>query len=162
MGELAGTEAGRVPAEGRVGLASAPIIASTLGAKDPRGLAQKRGYYFRVYLPTASGPAVAEPQRIPGVTRAADANAREQRWCAYAWPATRGTSGNRTFFVNEGGEVWATVGKARPYTGTTSIPAPDAAYDAAAPGAANLDGPIGEAPAGRTARDGNRWFPTGG
>ena len=32
----------------------------------------------------------------------------ETTWCAYSWPANYGNSGNRTFFVNQSGDITST------------------------------------------------------
>ncbi|MCB9826272.1 MAG: DUF2950 family protein [Planctomycetes bacterium] len=39
---------------------------------------------------------------------AEDPDLAETAWCAYAWPASYQQSGNRTFFVNQAGDVLAT------------------------------------------------------
>ena len=49
----------------------------------------------------------------------------ETTWCAYAWPANYGNTGNRTFFVNQGGDIVATENPA--YTAAAG-PAAQAAF----------------------------------
>ena len=38
-----------------------------------------------------------------------DADNAELAWCAYAWPANFGNTGNRAFFVNQQGEILGTT-----------------------------------------------------
>jgi hypothetical protein len=76
--------------------------------------------------------------------------AGEVVWCCYAWPVKHGSSGLRTFFVNQEGDVLATESAA--YTGTGAGPKPDAAFKAAR----KITGPTA---AGRKGADGNVWQP---
>ena len=61
----------------------------------------KMGYRYRIDLPR-------------------DADLREGVWACYARPAEKGVTGNRTFFVNQMGDILATGGGG-------GEPAPDAA-----------------------------------
>ena len=54
-----------------------------------------------------------------------DSDLCETTWCAYAWPANYGNTGNRTFFVNQGGDIVATENPA--YTAAAG-PAAQAAF----------------------------------
>lgn len=60
-----------------------------------------------------------------------DANARETKWCAYAWPRSFGQSGIYSFFVHETGDLYAR--KAVSYNGPRAQDGP-AVYDAYFPG----------------------------
>ena len=62
-----------------------------------------------------------------------DASQSEVLWCCYAWPNARGNSGNRTFFVNQSGDVLSTNANVASvqYTGSTvsgTVPAWNAAF----------------------------------
>ena len=153
LGELSGIDPIRGSGKERQ---EAPYIAAVLGVKETNGVSQKSGYCFRMFLPLANGLAVGEA-RGPAALGAPDANVRERRWCCYAWPRHWGQSGSRAFFVTQEGIVYQTAGEGRRYDGLGKCPAPEAAFDASAAGAKNLDAPIADADAGRTASDGNRW-----
>jgi hypothetical protein len=154
LGELAGL----APCRGSgAQMNQSPFIASILGVRDENGVAQKSGYHFVVYLPTATGPARREGN-AESPTQAGDADAQEARWCAYAWPVSPGQSGHRVFFVKQEGEVWQARASVTPYGGRGAIPAPAAAYDRAGPAPANLDGPVAVA---AQSGDGNTWLPAG-
>jgi prepilin-type N-terminal cleavage/methylation domain-containing protein len=159
FGELSGTEGLR---GGGARIAGSPYIASILGVKDGAGNSQKSGYLYKMYLPTAAGTAVAELQAIAATTVPADANEQETRWCAYAWPNLRGSSGNRAFMVNHAGTVMATPNNAALYTGSGTaavMPAADAAFESGT--GANLSGAITLSAAGATSNDGDMWVPAG-
>ncbi|MEK7484750.1 MAG: hypothetical protein AABZ60_10520 [Planctomycetota bacterium] len=119
--ELAGTLP--VPVGNQEGSPARPaFINSVLGTTSMQngGIAQKSGYYFLMYLPSGSenGPIRENGQVVPPAsyvqfqemseTEAREINAQETRWCAYAWPVSAGESGNKAFFINQAGEVFAT------------------------------------------------------
>ncbi|MCI0341175.1 MAG: DUF2950 family protein [Planctomycetales bacterium] len=164
LGELAGIDTTRGTG-GVIGpkMATSPFIASILGVKDAAGRSQKSGYYYHIYLPTtAAGPAAAEAQAAAGTGNSADADNQEVRWCCYAWPNSRGNSGNRCFYAGHQGEVYATAATVAQYNGTTLEPtAGSEALDTGGPNPANLDAGIGLAAAQLTAGDGNIWVPAG-
>ena len=76
----------------------------------------------------------------------------EVLWCAYAWPMAAGQTGQRTFFVNQAGDVLATGNKGGAYSGHEQPVEPKAGFSQgaeegmAAPPAANGIG-----------QDGNPW-----
>jgi hypothetical protein len=95
------------------------------------------GYCYRLYLPTASGPAVGD-RAIPLAASAADADRQEQRYLVYAWPELLGVTG-RLAFVGHG--YWCPIcNKHHPlvtanvgyqeYAGLRRMPAPGAALTA--------------------------------
>jgi hypothetical protein len=59
-----------------------------------------------------------------------DANNAEVLWCAYAWPVDFGTTGNRSFFVNQRGEILQTRMAVLQYTGSATMPTQNAAFTA--------------------------------
>ncbi|MEC7726779.1 MAG: DUF2950 family protein, partial [Planctomycetota bacterium] len=68
----------------------------------------RSGYNFQMSLPDANAAGVAEGGSGGVGSTAPDASQSEVLWCCYAWPNARGNSGNRTFFVNQSGDVLAT------------------------------------------------------
>ena len=158
LGELAGTDGCRVSG---MRCAASPFIAPVLGVKDTDGRAQRHGYYFRLFLPTADGPARAESRSVDPRGIEAEADCQEVRWACYAWPVNRGVDGNRSFFASHTGEIYATSGDAKPYSGIVLVPDATAAFDRSSRQAANLDAGVGLAAAGLRAYDGNTWVPAG-
>jgi prepilin-type N-terminal cleavage/methylation domain-containing protein len=137
------------------GTPAKPAFVSTVfGATSSSGagLANKSGYNFRMWLPNGGSTAIAEdgavvaPGSAPLTTAEIDEiNAQETRWCTYAWPTSAGNSGNKAFFINQGGEVIATsnipVGSsALFFTGATTTPASDEIFDTDDTG--DIDGTI--------------------
>jgi len=157
FGELSGTEAVRGSG---LKMSTSPFIAAILGVKDANGYAQKSGYYYWMFLPTGGTAAAGEAAGSASAV-AADADAQETRWAVYAWPNSRGQSGNRCFFTNNAGEVYASANNVAQYTSTTSVPQADGmgAYDTSAAG--NLDGGVGLAAASLSANDSGTWVPAG-
>ncbi|MHC5020292.1 MAG: hypothetical protein ACYTGX_09320 [Planctomycetota bacterium] len=145
IGELAATGAIRGGAT-VVGPFVAPVLGISL---KPGGIAEKSGYYFKLYLPTATGSAVAEPgggDAAPAVK--ADADAQEQRWCCYAWPIQRSVTGIRAFWVNQQGNVYVSDNAVQQYSGVAKTPEPETTEREG-----NPDGPR---------PDGGSWLPVGG
>ena len=141
------------------------FISQELGAVSALGISTKAGYNFLIYLPTdGNGPAVSEGDIDLTTTVAADADEQEVRWCCYAWPVSRTETGNRTFCVNQTGTVYQTPNDAdtQLYSGTTVIPAPEAAFIAVAgnPPIVNLGGRFPRLGAGETGADGGNWVPS--
>ncbi len=122
--ELAGTDqtAGRMAST-----LVPPVLPGAFRTVDATGIVSKSGYLFKIWLPDNAGVGQAEEQTTV-LAAAVDPDLAETVWCAYAWPASYNQSGNRTFFVNQAGEVLGGEGTANQYNGTTTSPTPDAAY----------------------------------
>jgi prepilin-type N-terminal cleavage/methylation domain-containing protein len=84
----------------------------------------RSGYNFQMFLPDANAAGVAEGTSggVTGASGTLDSSQSEVLWCCYAWPNARGNSGNRTFFVNQSGDVLATNANVTSfqYTGSTT------------------------------------------
>jgi prepilin-type N-terminal cleavage/methylation domain-containing protein len=119
----------------------------------------KSGYNFAMYLPGAAGAPIGE-NAVTGVgagggpSGAVDDNLAEGVWCCYAWPGVVGSTGNRSFVVNQSGDVLQTDAAVLQYNGTTTIPAGDAAFSAVG---ITSQLSINANPA--AAQDGNTWKP---
>jgi prepilin-type N-terminal cleavage/methylation domain-containing protein len=117
------------------------------------GFATKSGYLFVVFLPNAANvglPDIAAGGPAPAI----DPDNCEAMWCCYAWPIDVGTTGNRSFFVNQRGEILQTKMDAAVYNGAGAAPAYSAAYTLA-----DMSSPIALPPAASV--DGNTWTPLG-
>jgi hypothetical protein len=67
----------------------------------------------------ANGDAVTEAPGNAAFSNVVGSDAAETSWAAYSWPSSYATSGNRTFFVNQSGDITGTdvasySGAARP------------------------------------------------
>lgn len=134
------------------------------GGNKGKGFAMKSGYYFRIYLSNASSKdltAVGDDRTLGGDASkggppaAAEAiRLQESCFALYAWPAELHSTGSRTFFVNQTGQVYATKMEAKTYDGEDAMPAANAAY---IHGCDVFRSPIswGTTPG----NDGNQWFP---
>jgi len=139
----------------RAGTASiTPPVLSTAFGNVITTRVSRSGYLFQMFLPTVTGAGVTEDATggDPDNGQAVGPSQAETMWCCYAWPITRANSGNRTFFVNQSGDVLATAGAVDAYTSTTNIPVYGAAFRA---GASNsLSAPVS---ANTVGQDGNTW-----
>ena len=116
------------------------------------GTVSRSGYIFALYLPDTGGDAVAEAATGTFAT-AIDSDLAETTWCGYAWPANYGNSGNRTFFVNQTGDITST--DISTYTGPVGITA--AAAGNAFLNAAAITSITGIVAVGTDGSDNNMW-----
>ena len=153
LGEMAGVQAlnQRVNGNGVAAPLDPAILSSTYSNIDANGMVTKSGYLLQVFLPDAADQGVAEGAGgLPSVNW--DPNRCELLWCAYAWPADLSTTGNRSFFVNQRGEIFQTKMDVAQYSGAAAGPAYSAIFSVATMGA-----PLGIN--GVAALDGNTWVP---
>jgi prepilin-type N-terminal cleavage/methylation domain-containing protein len=150
FGEMAGVIALNTRANGN-GLATPldpPILATTFANVNANGEVSKSGYLFTMFLPDNTSAGVQEIGG-GGPDPAVDADRCEVLWAAYAWPVDVGTTGNRTFFVNQRVEIFQTRMDAVQYD-ANNPPGFDAAFSGA-----DMTTPIGVS--GLAANDGNTW-----
>ena len=127
-----------------------PVLSSAFRAVNGTGEVSRSGYLFKMYLPDINGDAVAEEDGFANI----DADLAETTWCAYAWPTNYGNTGNRTFFVNQGGDIVAA--EDLNYTGVGAGPIPGAAFDAG-----GNDSITGNTATGTSGQDNNLWKQAG-
>ena len=148
--ELSG--AWNVRDDANVGILNPPVLSGAfrtiVAAGD--GAVSRSGYFFKVLLPQANGTGICvddDPADFANV----NADLAETTWCCYAWPVNYGNSGNRTFCVNQSGDIVTT--EDRTYSG--AIPATWTA------GAAFLTATAGSITSrlavGTSGNDGNLW-----
>ncbi len=119
--ELSGRAAGRMAS-----LLVPAVLSSAFRDLNLQGEASTSGYLFRIYLPDDAGAGVGEPQLGFAPGSDVDPEAAAVTWCCYAWPTDHGGSGQRTYMVNQSGEVVSTDAAA--YSGSGNGPAPDAGF----------------------------------
>jgi len=134
-----------------------PILGATFQNVDAQSRINKSGYFFQIYLPDNANVGVAEGVNGVGMgAGAVDDDKCEVLWCAYGWPVEDKRTGNRTFFVNQKGEILQTKMDAAPYN-DANPPTYDAAFDSA-----QFTSGMGSAVAigqGVVGLDGNTWTP---
>jgi prepilin-type N-terminal cleavage/methylation domain-containing protein len=130
-----------------------PVLSTAFRTVNANGEVSRSGYLFAMYLPDAAGDGVAEVGG-GGADPTVDPDFAETTWCCYAWPANHGNTGNRTFFVNQGGDIVGT--EDQNYSGPATGPQPNSAF---APGGGTTI--TGNVATGMTGRDGNFWRQTG-
>ena len=137
---------GAAPVRG--GKAVDPALLSAAFRLVEGGAVKRSGYRFVVYLLDRFGQPVGERVRGGFAKGRLDAKAAARYWCAYAWPVASGKTGNRTFFVNQNGDIsWTEDAR---YSGDRG-PDPAAAFRAGGP-------PLRGKPAlGAPGQDGNVW-----
>lgn len=139
-----------------------PVLSGSLAnvqAVGGAGVVNKSGYFFKMYLPDTAGPG-APLGELPagGSPGGEDPNFCENTWICYAWPSDQATSGNRTFVVNQTGDVLQTANQAGAvllYDGAVSVPAGDGALANTNPNDIREPLSINGRPA--PANDGNTW-----
>lgn len=129
--ELCGT----VPCRQSGIVADPTFMSASFGttAAGAGGVASKSGYAFLIYLPDAAGAPHPEKNVLARGAVAADADAQERIWVAYAWPA-HPDAGTYAYVVNQEGRIFRSED---PWPSTRG-PSGDAAF--APPG--RIAGPI--------------------
>jgi prepilin-type N-terminal cleavage/methylation domain-containing protein len=130
-----------------------PVLSTAFRTVNGNGEVSRSGYMFAMYLPDIAGdglPEVAGGGADPGI----DPDLAEAVWCCYAWPGNHGGSGNRTFFVDQEGDIVATDDQG--YSGPGNGPPSNAAFIPG--GGATITGSMAS---GMTGRDGNFWRAAG-
>ena len=79
--------------------AEPPFVDERFKIADADGIAETKGYRFRLFLPTKERRVEG---RISSVT-----DEREMFWCAYAWPVEPGKTGRRVFFISSSHRIFA-------------------------------------------------------
>jgi prepilin-type N-terminal cleavage/methylation domain-containing protein len=129
-----------------------PVLSTAFRTVNANGEVSRSGYLFAMYLPDAAGDGLAEVAG-GGADAAVDADLAETTWCCYAWPANFGNTGNRSFFVNQGGDIVAA--EFNGYSGSGNGPQANSAFAGAG---SSITGPVAT---GMTGRDGSFWRQTG-
>jgi len=129
-----------------------PVLSTAFRAVNANGEVSRSGYLFAMWLPDGTGIGLPEVNG-GGADANVDPDISETTWCCYAWPTNYGNTGNRTFFVNQGGDIVAT--ESNLYSGTGAGPLSNAAFS----GAGNTI--TGAVATGMTGRDTNFWKQAG-
>jgi type II secretory pathway pseudopilin PulG len=152
FGEMSGNVAVRA-ASGGTKFLDPSVINASFRAISPIGEMFRDGYYFRIYLPGSAGEGIIE---MPG--GGADPNIdpyqAEATWCVYAWPANYASTGRRTFFANQLGDILFT--DSATYSGSGAPIPPGAAFAKPGPGS-SIDGRVA---VNQQGRDDNNWRTT--
>ena len=139
------------------------------------GVAQRSGYYYKMFLPgptvgglitgVAENGVVNQGGGIPGSLP--DPASAEILWACYAWPVDAGKTGRRAFFVNQEGDIIQFLNQDGTYSGITvagNIPTFAAAYSDEK-GGPDMNAPLGITAVingrGAAAIDGNTWTVVG-
>jgi hypothetical protein len=119
--ELSGAIAVRF---GTMGTLNPPVLSAAFRQPNAAGEVSKAGYFYKMLLPGAGGIGVCPDET--GSFAAVDDGLAETTWCCYAWPVNHGMSGNRSFMVNQTGDI---VQSDNPlYTGSAPAMPFNAAY----------------------------------
>ena len=154
--ELSGGYAVRTAADGSVtggSVLNPPVLSGAFRTFNVQNEVSRSGYLFHMILPGAAGIGVVE---VSTGTFAAPVNndLAETSWCCYSWPASYSTSGNRTFFVNQTGDIVGTENAAYSGPGTLALAGTAGAAFKSGGALTNITGLVA---VGVTGRDGFRW-----
>jgi prepilin-type N-terminal cleavage/methylation domain-containing protein len=132
-----------------------PVLSGAFRTFNPNHEVSRSGYLFMMYLPASGGVGVFCPSsNATALTNGPlVSDLCETSWCCYAWPASYSTSGNRTFFVNQTGDIVGT--DFATYSGGAKIVASNAG--AAFKVGGGLTGITGLVAVGTKGRDSNIW-----
>ena len=108
-----------------------PVLSGAFGNTDANGRILRSGYYFNMYLPGVGASWLTELAKSAGYPQV-DPGQSEVLWACYAWPASFGNSGKRTFFINQSGDVLQAQNQATRYSGPSAVPASTAVMLSAA------------------------------
>ena len=133
-------------------LLNPPVLSTAFRAVNANGEVSRSGYLFAMYLPDNSGAGLPELSG-GGADQNADPDISETTWACYAWPTNYGNTGNRTFFVNQGGDIIGT--EFNQYSGPAAGPPANSAFRGTGTTITGI------AATGMTGRDGNFWKQTG-
>jgi prepilin-type N-terminal cleavage/methylation domain-containing protein len=130
-----------------------PVLSGSFRTFHVSGDVVRSGYVFHMYLPADGGIGVPETRPPAPTSLTVNADRAESTWCCYANPSSYGMSGNRTFFVNQAGDITAT--DFRLYTGHAhwSVSFAGSAFKAGG-SLATITGPVA---VGTRGRDGQFW-----
>ena len=131
-----------------------PVLSTAFRMVNASGQVSRSGYLFAMYLPDDAGKGIPEDGGGGVGATVLDADVAETTWCCYAWPTNYGNTGNRTFFVNQGGDIIAVEDEL--YAGTAAAPPSNAAFRNG-----TADTITGQVATGTTGRDGNFWKQAG-
>ena len=154
--ELSGAVAVRTSVDGTsTGSAlNPPVLSGAFRTLNANAEVSRSGYLFKMFLPDDAGDAVEETQSGDSIaTTLTTSDLVETTWCTYAWPANYSTSGNRTFFVNQTGDITSTDDANYSGTGDFAVGNAGEAFIAGS-AAAKITATVA---VGTLAVDGNTW-----
>ena len=151
FGELSG----RTLVRGSTQTIVPPVLSAAFGNVAATRVSRS-GYIFQMFLPDPEGAGIAEDATGGDISNdnGVDPGQSEVLWCCYAWPATAGNSGNRTFFINQTGDVLSTNGAGTKYS--NSVPTVPT-YEVAFSGAVGTTSMGVRVAANTLGKDGNTW-----
>lgn len=151
--ELSGAGPVRADSQGGVGTVTiTPPVLSRAFAKVEGSRVVRSGYVFQIFLPSKIAAGTAEHKDGGGAGVSVDAAKAEVLWCCYAWPVEAGATGQRAFFINQGGDVLACSNADGLYSGAEKAPAATAAFLASDTGAM-----FSKVAANQLGKDGKDW-----
>jgi prepilin-type N-terminal cleavage/methylation domain-containing protein len=138
-----------------------PVLSGAFRTLGSTATVSRSGYQFRMFLADVSGGVQSEDPTSPTSVHtngaALSADLAETTWACYAWPSSYSTSGNRSFFVNQTGDI---IGKDDPlWTGPGGMYAtgPGRAGHAFRGAGGGVDSITGSVAVGTMGRDGKIW-----
>lgn len=153
--EMAGSVGVRANESGGTGAElTRPPFLSAAFASVQGGQVLRDGYVFQMFLPSSTGAPVAEAVAGGGSGCAISGTLSEMVWGCYAWPASRGNSGQRAFYSNQSGEILACHNTIATYSGALAAPN----GTAAALGSLSSPTMTSTIAVNATGQDGEFWF----
>ncbi|MCE9637914.1 MAG: DUF2950 family protein, partial [Planctomycetes bacterium] len=154
--ELSGAQAVRTAAAGTTtggSVLNPPVLSGAFRTMNANNEVSRSGYIFKMFLPGAAGIGVTETAGTAAFSTPVDSDLAETTYCAYSWPASFGNSGNRSFFVNQSGDITGTELSTYTATGAFAVASVGRAFRS---GGA-LTTLTGLQAIGTAARDGRIW-----
>jgi len=130
-----------------------PVLSGAFRTFNSNSEVSRSGYLFKMMLPGLLGAGVEEVS-TGALGAALDNDLTETSWCCYAWPTSYSTSGNRTFFVNQSGDIIGCDVAAYSGSGDFTSANAGAAFKS---GTGAVTSITGLCAVGTRGRDGNLW-----
>ena len=133
-----------------------PVLSGAFRTLNANAEVSRSGYLYKLFLPGTGGAACEETATGTGDTLATDvlSDLCETSYCCYAWPASYGNSGNRSFFVCQAGDITGTDTSAYDGTGDIDVGTAGNAFRSGTGGAGAI---TGQQAIGTLGRDGRMW-----
>jgi prepilin-type N-terminal cleavage/methylation domain-containing protein len=131
-----------------------PVLSGAFRTMNAANEVSRSGYLFKMFLPGAAGIAVSETAGNGAFSNPVDGDLVETTWCCYSWPASYGNSGNRTFFVNQSGDITGTELSTYTATGAFADANAGRAFRSGTGGLTNI---TGTQAIGTRGRDNQTW-----
>jgi len=102
-----------------------PVLSGAFKSVVHDGVVERSGYRYRIYLPAIGGGWTTEDYGGGLTAGRVDIDRAERLWRIVAWPIEPGTTGRRTLFIDQAGDIWSSPDDEMPTEAPTDLSMPD-------------------------------------